>query len=160
MLDILRVVHYLDKRILDPKGISEKTSWRDYHTVRNHVVELCRQYGTAGPMGIRNIAVHEDDDEWDAEVDEPDFWIIDDQPNYERYIYIEICSKKVVTFSWFSDLIEMQSRDHGSWGICITNVVDGYLIVLSPVLLVTGSAFADANTLEECFEVLRTSLDI
>jgi hypothetical protein len=93
-------------------------------------------------------------------VDEPDFWIIDDQPNYERYIYIEICSKKVVTFSWFSDLIEMQSRDHGSWGICITNVVDGYLIVLSPVLLVTGSAFADANTLEECFEVLRTSLDI
>lgn len=161
VLDRIRVVHYADERITDHWGRREELTWREYHAARNRLFDICAKHGTAGPMGKRDVEGDEDasDDTWHVAHDEPDFWIVDDQLNYERYLYLEICSPMKVTEKWLCDALSM-GEDFAGWGVCVTNVRKGYMIILPPVILVMGPAFARAGTAEECVEVLRQKLDV
>ena len=68
--------------------------WQTYHTVRNDVLRCCRRFGRAGPMGECPITDGDDEpsvDNWALGDPEPrDFFVVDDQYNHERYIYVTI----------------------------------------------------------------------
>ena len=154
-LEGIRVVHFADERITDPLGVREELTWQVYHAARNHLLEICEKHGTAGPMGKRPVDVDKEtsDDRWHISAKAPDFYIIDDQYNSERYLYLEICSPEKATASWLNDVVQF-NRKFPAWGICVTNVKLGYMIILPPVLLVMGPAFASAKTGEDCVNVL------
>lgn len=160
-LEGIRVVHFTDERITDPLGAREELTWQEYHAARNHLLEICEKHGTAGPMGKRPLDVDEKTSHrsWHLSQNSPDFYIISDQLNSERYLYLDICSPKKVTSSWLNDIVQFDAK-FPAWGIGMTNVKLGYMIILPPVLLVMGPAFASAKTGEDCVKVLQMSLDV
>lgn len=154
-LEAIRVVHFTDEHVFDPLGAREELSEREYNDARNHLLEICQKHGKAGPLDF-------DDDESDEDkledIDE-DFWVVEDQLNYERYLYMEINSPKKVTANWLNDVLQFDAK-FSAWGVCVTNIKLGYLIILPPVLLVMGPAFAGAKTGADCLKVLQMSLNV
>jgi hypothetical protein len=88
---------------------------------------------------------------------QPDFFIVDDQYNDERYLYVSVCDKACFTLEWVLDLLQTL-RDLPGWGVCITNVENGYLILFSERIMVTGKTFSCCNNLLQLVERARTSL--
>jgi hypothetical protein len=87
-----KIEHYTAERIPNPYPEGE-LPWQMYHEVRNAVLRLCRQFGAAGPMGECPItdATEVPDGEWPlGDPDLLDFFVVDDQYNHERYIYVEV----------------------------------------------------------------------
>ena len=111
----LRVVHFSDKRITDPAG-KTMLPWRVYQSARNAVLEACRPFGSIGGMEacpiVEGLSDEVIEQEWKGGEWNPAFFIVDDQLNYERYLYIEIFDAEAVTMDWLVEVVK--SLEHWS----------------------------------------------
>ena len=152
------VVHYTAERIPDPNP--GELPWQIYHSVRNAVVRACREFGPTGPMGECPIVVGPDDppgEDWPAGDRPCVFYVIDDQLNYERYIYMEVEPTAPVSAEWLARLVAVL-REYPGWGIGITNVREGYVLLFADRIMVTGPAFAGCRDAAAVVQSLRARL--
>jgi len=88
---------------------------------------------------------------------DPWYYIIDDQYNSERYLYIELCRAEAVTLAWIKSVTDTLSEFPG-WGMGIVNISDAYLLIFDQKLMVHGEPFAKCNTVAEVLEASRAQL--
>jgi hypothetical protein len=79
-----------------------------------------------------------------------------DQLNHERYIYIDMLSREAVSRGWLEDIV-VALGTLPYWGVGITNVANGYVLIFSNMLLVAGSQFT-RQELEHVLEQWRSTL--
>jgi hypothetical protein len=149
------VVHYAVERIPNPSpgGLP----WQVYHSVRNAVVRTCREFGPTGPMGECPIVVGPDRPpvrDWPPGDDPCDFFVVDDQYNDERYIYMEVEPTAALTGEWLARMLAVL-RDHPGWGIGISNVAEGYVLLFADRIMVTGPALAGCGDAAAVLRALR-----
>jgi hypothetical protein len=135
------IEHYTAERVPNPYPAGD-LPWQVYHTVRNAVLRCCRRHGRAGPMGECPITDGEDTPEsWLlADRDRLDFFVVDDQLNHERYVYVEIERPEAFTGEWLRDLVHTLA-DHDGWGVGIMAWPNAYMLVFADKLMVTGKRF-------------------
>ena len=135
------IEHYSGERVPNPYPAGD-LPWQVYHTVRNAVLRCCRGHGRAGPMGECPIADGDDTpDDWPLGDPDPlDFFVIDDQYNHERYVYLEIVRPEAFTEQWLRDLMRTLS-DHRGWGVGIMSWPKAYMLAFGDKLMVTGRVF-------------------
>jgi hypothetical protein len=157
----LRIVHYADRRINDPQG-AFPLSWHEFQSMRNLVLQICRRYGTIGPMELCPIQKGLSEPDiyrlWKhSEVAQPDFYVLDEQLNNERYIYIEVNGKAAFTSDF---VIEISGALDGrpGWGIAVKNIQNGYLIIFGSIVLVAGPVFEGRDDLESIVAICREHL--
>ncbi len=139
-----RIVHFTDSRIMDPRG-KVVLDHKEFHQARNSVLNVCRNFGTIGAMYEfpldSGLTEKEADIKWKSTgIKHPDFYILDDQLNYERYIYVEINNGHLLSMAWIFSIIECLNGLSG-WGVGITNVNQGYILIFRDLILVNGSTF-------------------
>ncbi len=81
----------------------------------------------------------------------PDYYVVDEQANNERYLYIEV-RRNGITDAWLSDVLKLLLR-LPCWGIGVTDIKDGYLLLFPFIILVSGPCF---NGCDDLRSVLRT----
>lgn len=77
---------------------------------------------------------------------DPDYFILDDQLNDERYVYVEVQKKRAMTARWIAD-VEAALRQMPGWGVCLTGMPNAYAIVFPRLLLVTGAQLKSTRDL-------------
>ena len=154
----VRVVYYNQKRVPDPLAAIRELPWQEYHAARNRIVRLCRAHAPTGPMGECPIRPDREDlpdvMKWGAGDPDPTYFVVDDQWNHERYIYIEILRVDGATLAWITALLR-ELEDMPGWGVCITGLDKGYVIILRDVILVTGPSFRGTSDLAGVVHDLR-----
>ncbi|VTS07576.1 hypothetical protein [Tuwongella immobilis] len=120
--------------------------WQTYHTVRNALVKTCRRYGPTGPMGVIKIVegvenplmmLAKDQDFWESGDPDPAYFILDGQPNHERYCYAELYGDDPFNAGWLMSITETL-REFDGWGLCVSNIPDSYLLIFGKRLMVKG----------------------
>jgi hypothetical protein len=144
-LESLKIVPFTRDRIPNdyPGG---DLPWQMYHSVRNALVETCREYGPTGPMGLVKIVsgvedpcmmLAEDENFWESGDPDPWYYIIDDQYNHERYCYAELYGDEPFNASWLSSITATLSEFEG-WGLGVNNIPDSYILIFAERLMVKG----------------------
>jgi hypothetical protein len=145
-LSSLRVKHYTAEHIPNsyPKG---DLPWQVYHEVRNAVVRTCRRHGPTGPLGVRPLDLDdlESAKAWEFGDKDPLYWVIDDQYNNERYLYLEPQAGTAFTPEWLEDITETLAQYPG-WGIGVVSLAKGYLLIFADCLMVQGPGFQGCKT--------------
>ncbi|MBI3466578.1 MAG: hypothetical protein HY000_26490 [Planctomycetes bacterium] len=146
----LLIEHYTDDRIPNPYP-DGSLPWQVYQAVRNAIVRTCRKHGPTGPMGECPLdapvrSPYGLRGAWPLGDDPCVFFVVDDQYNDERYIYLEVCREEQFTEHWLYNLSDAL-RDFPGWGIGIKNLNLAYILVFEDRLMVTGPIF------EECEDV-------
>jgi hypothetical protein len=90
-------------------------------------------------------------------VKKPDFFVVDDQLNNERYIYVEVNSTALFSTEWINAVMRCLEQMKG-WGIGITNLSNGYLILLHGIILVRGAIFDKVTTADSLIAAVRNNL--
>ncbi len=144
-LSRVRVVHFSDERIADPSADAGDLPWQAYHAARNAVVRACRRHGRTGPMGECSITDAADTSEdWPVGDDDPALYVVDDQLNHERYLYLETLDSSVIGPPLVADLIDTLAGLPG-WGLGVNGIRDGYLLLFAGFVLVHGPTFDRAT---------------
>ena len=73
------------------------------------------------------------------------------------YIYMEVEPAAPVSAEWLAGLVAVL-RDHSGWGIGITNVREGYMLLFADRIMVTGPAFDGCRDAGAVLESLRSRL--
>lgn len=144
-LDSLKVVPFTREHVPNeyPGG---KLPWQVYHGVRNALVQTCRRYGPTGPMGTIKIVpdvesplmmLAEDRDAWERGDPDPMYYVLDDQPNDERYCYAELYGDEPLNAGWLLS-ITATLREFDGWGLGVGNIPDSYLLIFGRRLMVKG----------------------
>jgi hypothetical protein len=163
-LDSLKVKAFTQDHVPNdnPGG---KLPWLAYHTVRNALVQTCRQYGPTGPMGVVKIVpdvenpvlmLVEDRDFWEQGDPDPMYFLLDDQLNHERYCYAELYGDDPFNFGWLLSVTKTL-REFDGWGLGVSNIPDSYVIIFGKRLLVKGR-LAKCQTATEVVEGARRLL--
>lgn len=150
--------HYTSKRVPNPSP--NGVSWQQYHTVRNAVLRGCKRFGTAGGMGECPIVPGDNPplEGWPlGDYPDPAFWVVDDQYNDERYIYLEVNERAQFTEAWVAAMMDVL-REFPGWGIGVTNVRRGYMLIFSDKLMVNGPTFARSANAAEAVASARKHL--
>jgi hypothetical protein len=159
MGESLTIEHYTAERIPNPYPEGD-LPWQVYQTVRNSVLRCCRKFGTVGPM--LECPINDGESEplgnWaTAEGFDNDFFILDDQLNDERYIYIEVGRADAFTSDWLLGLMYTLA-EHPGWGVGIDCIIYGYILVFAEKLMVCGPIFADCLDVKCIVQQARPSL--
>jgi hypothetical protein len=171
----LSVKHYESDRVPNPYPGGD-LPWHVYHRVRNAVVRTCRRYGPTGPMGERKLGnwfsrtflgFGQDAiqmlDTWESGDDNPIYWVVDDQYNHERYLYMDLTKPTACTVGWLEDITDTLEKFPG-WGIGINSLTDGYALIFARKLLLAGPGFRKCKTAAQMLEampgLIRTSDDL
>ena len=140
--------------------------WQTYHTVRNALVQTCRRYGPTGPMGVIKIVegvanplmmLADDRDFWEAGDPDPTYFVLDSQPNNERYCYAELYGRDPFNAGWLLSVTEVL-REFDGWGRGVSNVPDSYVLIFGDRLLVNGrlaKCRSASEVVEEASRLLR-----
>jgi hypothetical protein len=141
------IEHYTADRVPNPSPTGDLT-WQAYHTVRSAVLRCCRTFGPSGPMGECPISDAQSiPDSWPIGDPDPlDYFVVDDQFNHDRYIYVEIVRQSAFNGQWMHDLMRTLA-DHDGWGVGIA-FPKGYVIVFKDKLMVTGEIFETCTNVE------------
>jgi len=151
-----RIIHFTDPRVADPRG-SHELAAAEFHRARNRILTECRRFGTIGPMEEFPLDDPGGESNWKASsTQNPDFFVVDDQLNWERYIYIEV-SPSSFTIEWARAILGAL-EDLRGWGVAITNIRSGYLILLRDTILLNGPTFDGRATLPSVVEAARANL--
>lgn len=75
----------------------------------------------------------------DDPADKPQFYLVDDRYNDERYHYVEVCDGSVLTLNWLRDMVKTL-KNYSGWGVGV-NLGQGYWLLFADRLLVKGKAF-------------------
>jgi hypothetical protein len=157
--DDFAIEHFTAEHIPNPNPAG-KTPWYVYHTVRNAMVCCCRGHGPTGSMGIFTFDPQRPEfmfDQWAGGDADPWYYIVDDQYNSERYLYIELCRTEALTIEWIRSVCLALSRYPG-WGMGIVNIPDAYVLIFDRKLMVHGEPFEECHTAVEIVEVGRAQL--
>jgi hypothetical protein len=143
----LQIIHYDEDRI--PNPLPGGVSWRLYHTVRNAVVRACRTHGPTGPRGCLPTGAPDWDKaeaKWGKGDRDPVFWVVDDQYNEkEAYLYLEILRPRSFSKEWLADVVQAL-RQFPGWGIGVSNIRGGYVLIFRDRIMVQGHVFRDCQT--------------
>jgi hypothetical protein len=161
-LDSLAVVPFTEERIPNdyPGG---ELPWQVYHSVRNAIVRVCRQYGPTGPLGevkiVEGVAdlnkqLAEDPDAWERGDPDPTYYIIDDQYNHERYCYAELYGDDPFNAAWLLS-ITATLQEHEGWGLGVSNIPDSYVLIFGERLMVNGPRLSRCTSASEVVETVR-----
>lgn len=146
----LRVRHYRAKRIEnrpDPAELVEDGHGHtrnddNWHALREALLYTCAKHGHVGP---------------DDPSPDPDFWLVDDRYNDERYHYMEAHRAAAVSRAWIADVTCVLSSYSG-WGVGVSNIREGYLLVFADQWMVTGKAFRSCRNAEQVLEAIRRAI--
>lgn len=91
-----------------------------------------------------------------------DFYILDDQYNNETYHHAEL-QPNAASSDWIYDLnkcLKLLNIDipDSNWGLCVTNINRGYMIIFSDSIHLTGEVFDSCNDIEQILSVLKKEL--
>jgi hypothetical protein len=153
------VVEYFVADHIPNPAPGSKLPWRLYQTVRNAVVRTCRRHGPTGPLGeLRldkpNLNIIED---WQDGDEDPVYWVVDDQYNDERYLYMEFEDSQALSPNWLEDVTETLRRYPG-WGIGVDSLADGYILIFADRLMVTGQPFNRCKAAMDVVKAGRTQI--
>lgn len=144
-LDSLKVVPFTGNRVPNDYPAGD-LPWQVYHTVRNAIVQTCRKFGPAGPMGVCSIVpdvedpvmmLAHDPDFWQRGDPDPMYFILDDQLGHERYCYAELYGDDPFNAGWLLS-ITATLREFDGWGLGIGNIPDSYVLIFGKRLMVNG----------------------
>jgi hypothetical protein len=164
-LDSLKVVRFTEERSPNdcPGG---NPPWQVYHTVRNAVVRVCREYGPTGPMGevkiVEDVAdpymqLAEDQDFWERGDLDPSYYIIPDQLNQERYLHAELYGDDPFNADWLLS-VTAALQEHKGWGLGIGNIANNYVLIFGKRLMVNGRQLGRCKSAAEVVETVRQLL--
>lgn len=157
----IRVVHYVGERITDPRGAAE-LPWQEYHEARNRIVRACLAHGTTGPMLECPLTADVEDPYglpgWPLGDEDAIYWVVDDQLNDERYVYVQITAPDGVTQAWLASVMDAL-QEMPFWGVGISNIRRGYVIVMANLLLVTGKPFKGCDDVASVIRAMRVNMN-
>ena len=129
-------------------------SWQDFYTTRNLVLQVCRKFGSVGPMGECIITEEGDEpsDPWPVEDENPQFFVVEKwDHDGQRFIRVET-DPPFITIHFLVDMIAMLSTLPDHWGVGVA-IGDGYLMIFADKIMIEGPR------LESCSDV-RSLLDV
>ncbi len=133
------VEHYTSTHIDNPNPAGE-TPYSVFQHIYEGLENVCRRYGPTGPG------------DHDCEL-----YLVDDQYNDERYHYLQIYNRSLACPELLCDLMDALHRYPG-WGIGVSNIRFGYLLIFESKLMVTGWPFAGCNSAEAVAAALSRNL--
>lgn len=86
-----------------------------------------------------------------------DFFVVDDQYNHERYIYVELESAQAFSKEWMLDLMHTLG-EHRGWGVGITTIEGAYILAFADKLMVTGKVFENCSDIDCIVSQAQTAL--
>jgi hypothetical protein len=98
----------------------------------------------------------EDPSFWEAGDPDPMYFILDDQPNHERYCYAELYGEDPFNAGWLLSITQTL-REFDGWGLAVSNIPDSYALIFGNRLLVKGQ-LARCRTAAEVVEEARRLL--
>lgn len=98
-------------------------------------------------------------DDWTSGDRDPiDYFVIDDQYNDERYVYVEVVRPAAFTEAWLRDLMRTLARQPG-WGAGLVSFRKGYVLVFADRIIVTGKPFAKCRDLTDVVRQGRAEME-
>lgn len=164
-IDRLKVVRFIRERVPNPYPHGE-LPWQVYQSVRNSVIRVSRKHGSAGPMGEVKILKGVDDpylqlckqpDFWERGDSDPNYYIIPDQYNHERYLYAELYGDDPFNPGWVTDVVETLET-HPGWGLAVTNIPNSYVLMFGDRIMIKGRAFGWWPNATKTIDVVRRLL--
>ena len=159
-IDKVKVTHYNADRIPNPYPPGRLPWWK-YHKARNALVRTCRKYGPTGPMGERTIIEGNEPQNaieilqgWERGDPDRVFFVLDDQYNHDRYLYLEFVEASYCSDEWLRDAMTTLAEFPG-WGIGVNGIEGGYLLIFESKLMVMGPAFARCKTASQVTAAVR-----
>jgi hypothetical protein len=131
--------------------------WQVYHAVRNAVVRASRRYGPTGPMGECPVDEGREAPNllaWPRGDPDPAYYVLDDQPGHERYVYVELYGVDPFNPGWLAGVAEALQEFPG-WGLGVGNIPGGYVLIFGDRLLVKGRAFEGCQDAAGVVEAAR-----
>ena|SRR5713101_5247793 len=92
-------------------------------------------------------------EDWQSGDENPIFWVVDDQYNDERYLYMEFEDSLAFSAEWLEDITRTLGRYPG-WGIGVDSLKKGYILIFADRLLVTGQPFKRCKTAMDVVEAV------
>lgn len=89
---------------------------------------------------------------WPRGAAKPDYYIIPDQYNHERFVYGELCGDDPFREEWLV-AVAAALGEYGGWGLGIGNIPESYLLIFGDRLMVNGKLAACRSARE----VVRTA---
>ncbi len=124
-------------------------TWKEFYNFRNHVLQVLRDFGSAGPLGEADLSVDWDQGPSfsDAVVENPDFFIVDDMYNEHDRLSVVECQPKYIGSALIESL-SIMARDFPGWRISFS-LGDSGMQVSSDAIFVDGRRFWDCTSVEE-----------
>jgi hypothetical protein len=141
----LPVIAYDTDHVPDDRpGAGPRASAR-FFPVRAELVEVCRRFGSTKPE--------------DRDADDPVYFVIDDHLNDERYQHVEVLRPDGLTADWVRAVAAFLFRRRG-WGVGVTTIPRGYLLIFADKLMVTGPTFRGCRTVEAVADRGQRALEV
>lgn len=140
------IEHYEADRIPNENPL-EDTPFEVWNETREAIVACCQKFGVVGPDDKINVLFGLKKPSPSVNLDQCDFWVVDDQYNDELYHYIEIYNRTVLTPAWLEAIMAVL-RHHPGWGIGIKNIRFAYLLIFGEKIMVTGYPFMNCHDVE------------
>lgn len=120
-----------------------ETPFEEFWTVRSKVLAGTGPYGKTDP---------------DDGSDSPDFWLVEDQLNHERYQLMEFNSAEAVSVELFESLSSALKATEG-WGIIINGFDYGHILLFEDRLVLAGSLFDGCTTIENVASAVKRGIE-
>ena len=132
------VVHYQSDYVPNPNPNGE-TPAEYFYAVRGCVLAASQTHGETGP---------------ESRSDTPRYWLVEDQYNDELYQIMQVYEPEGWTIEWLTSLMDAL-RKHERWGVSISNIDQGQLLVFADRVMVTGPTFARCHDLASVVSAAR-----
>src|SRR5579871_125938 len=126
---------------------TKEHTWQEWHSFRNHVLDVLSRYGSVGPMGKMPIldTFEESTDAWRTASKKPDFFVVDDDM-YGNSVRVEAhCTLVKPVLLEELLMLVAQSRD---WSVYLA-LIEGGLWVFHDRILFEGIFFANCSSVAE-----------
>jgi hypothetical protein len=133
--------------------------WRAFYGFRNNVIAVLRQFGTAGPLGQVDLSTADDEAPKfiGKNVDQPDFFVVDDMYNAHDKMSIVECAVQHISEEVIQALVKIAARFPG-WYVMI-NMGDSGLRVFGDQILVGGRRFWDCQDIADIGRRCQSDVD-
>ena len=124
-------------------------TWREFHTFRNSLLQVLKDYGSVGPMGEMPILEDWEASEsaWEVAESDPDFFVVDDMWNqWSRWNRVE-AAPWLVTADLLVDVTQMLSA-FPEWCVYFA-LTEGGLTVFHDRILFEGALFSGASSIDD-----------